>query len=176
MIKRKAKLLHTDGLSWIAVRSMARSEKKVHEFLNTQFPCYLPLRPSLKTYKNHSEEYQIPMIPGYVFCQCSIDDHEQIKTYRHVAKLLVPEKDLELQLIEELKNLRIFEKEIATGDIVIRPEINTGSKVRIKTGAMAGLEAIVENWKNKTRITVNVEFIGQSITLEMDALDLELEY
>jgi len=168
---------HVEGLQWIVVRTKPRCEKKVQSFCDVRgITHYLPLRRSVRRYQNRVREFRVPIFSGYVFCQVSYADLGNVNECQHVAHILRPDELMELQLISELRSVQIFEEAMLEGDLTVRPEIEEGASVIIKSGPMAGLNGIVTRWKNKVRLTVNVEMVGQSVSLEIDAGEVEVDY
>jgi transcription antitermination factor NusG len=53
------------------------------------------------------------------------------------------------------------------------PLVTVGQKVRIRGGALAGLEGIVVRNKNSFRVVMTLEHIMQSYAIEVDLEDLE---
>ena len=43
------------------------------------------------------------------------------------------------------------------------------------TGPLAGLNGIVTRRKNRIRLTVNVEMVGQSVSLDVDVAEVEID-
>jgi hypothetical protein len=54
------------------------------------------------------------------------------------------------------------------------PALARGQKVRIIAGPFRGIEGVVQSTPKQTRVVLNVEMIGQSIALEVDADQIEL--
>jgi transcription antitermination factor NusG len=53
------------------------------------------------------------------------------------------------------------------------PFLTAGQKVRIRAGALAGMEGIVVRMKNSLRVVLTMDLILQSIAVEVDARELE---
>jgi transcription antitermination factor NusG len=53
------------------------------------------------------------------------------------------------------------------------PFVNVGQRVRISSGALAGLEGFIERKKNSVRVVVNIDLIMQSVAVVVDGEDLE---
>ena len=86
-------------------------------------------------------------------------------------------RDTEKKLVEDLKSIVILEGMQGENDtLVIEPELKEGTEVCVKTGPMRGLTGVIEKRKGVHRIVVNVEIISQSVTMEMDVCDVEMEY
>ncbi len=162
--------------TWIVVRTKPRCEKKLNEFCkNRGIVSYLPLRRSVRRYRNRKVEFMVPIFSGYVFCHVPIAQYSTVNECRHTAHILRPDSDMEDQLIEELRGIRIFEAAMKEGEITVRPEIEVGRRVNIKSGPLSGLTGIVTRWKGKVRLAVNVEMVGQSVSIEVDAAEVELD-
>lgn len=54
------------------------------------------------------------------------------------------------------------------------PLLTTGQRVRIKTGALAGIEGIVVRKKSGYRVVLTLDLLMQSIAIEVDGDDVEL--
>jgi transcription antitermination factor NusG len=76
-------------------------------------------------------------------------------------------------LIQELKTIRLFEIMSAQHPVEISPELVAGTPVEITHGAFAGISGIVQKRKNKTMLMVNIEILGQTAAVEINAASLE---
>ena len=77
-----------------------------------------------------------------------------------------------LQLVAELRNLHVA---LGSGtDITRSRQIRTGRWVRIVCGALAGVEGVVVGWRSRVRVALNINILGQSVTVETDADLVEL--
>ncbi len=161
---------------WVVAHTRPRCEKKFHEFCRThELLSYLPLQRSIRRYQRQVKEFMVPMFSGYVFAQVNAEQHADVGNCRQVAEILVPDRQMEEQLILELQDIQRIEQLTRAGELVVRPEIEVGRRVLIKAGPLAGVNGIVCRRKNKVRLTVNVEMIGQSVTLELDAAEVEID-
>jgi hypothetical protein len=59
-------------------------------------------------------------------------------------------------------------------EIVLAPEIGPGSRVKVKSGPLRGLEGWVEARYGMTTILLRLDFIGQAAAVKLQADDLEL--
>jgi len=53
------------------------------------------------------------------------------------------------------------------------PYLTVGRRVRVKSGALEGLEGILIRKKNACRVVLSLELIMKSASVEVDASDLE---
>jgi transcription antitermination factor NusG len=51
--------------------------------------------------------------------------------------------------------------------------IASGTRIRIRSGALKGLDGVVLREKGQARIVVSVDFIMRSVAIELEACDLE---
>ncbi len=156
------------------VRTKPRQEKKLKEYCAAHgVECYLPLLRKLHHYGKRTVEFMLPMFPGYVFCLLSEDIYQKIVISNAVLYRINIDEKGEVSLLKELASIRAFEEMVLNEDIVVKPELVAGAPVEISTGPFKGITGIIEYRKNKTVITVNVEILGQSVSVEVDADSLE---
>lgn len=165
---------HHPGFCWMPVRTKPRQEKKTREYCFAhQIECYLPLIRKLHYYGKRSMEFMLPMFPGYVFCLVSEENYKiMVLSNAVLFKISLDEKG-EACLLKELESIRAFERLALEKDIVVKPELVTGTPVEVSSGPFKGITGVVEYRKNKTMITVNIEILGQSASVEVDAGLLE---
>ena len=53
------------------------------------------------------------------------------------------------------------------------PYLSVGRRVRVKRGPLAGLEGILLRWKGNWRVVLSLELIQRSVSVDMDASDVE---
>ena len=162
---------------WMVVKTNARCEKKISELCERhKIVCYLPLRRSLRRYKSKTVTFMVPIFPGYVFAQVEPECKGTIVEFRHSAQVIIPEDTLEDLLIQELNDIQRIVCATSDGKLLVRPEIEMGNPVKITSGVLSGLYGIIVRRNNKTRVTVNVEMIGYSVTVEVDVGEIEIEH
>lgn len=165
-----------DELTWTPIRTKPRQEKKLAEYCKSNsILCYLPLVKSVKRYERRSVEHQVPMFPGYVFCAVSEESYRTLLSSGTIVYRINMTEVSEEKLIEDLIALQNFELLAMQKEVIVRPEIITGSQVTVTQGPLMGVTGVVEQRKNDTLITVNVEILGQSVSTAIDIGDVELE-
>lgn len=169
-------IVHVAGAFWYPVYTKPRCEKVVEEYCQVHsIPCYLPLLRRAKRYQRRTVETFLPMFRGYVFAQ--LDDALRsvfLQSHKVVHILPITESQEEL-LISELLDIQQLVCLQAITDLVVLPELMPGSPVVVSGGPLKGMHGVVERRKSRTRITVNVEMLGQSVTAELDVGELELD-
>jgi transcription antitermination factor NusG len=76
-----------------------------------------------------------------------------------------PVRDVEIQSIRKL---------ISSGaPFTSVPFLREGEGVRVKRGALEGVEGILTRFKNETRLVISVEMLAQSVSVEVDVRNVE---
>ncbi len=162
---------------WMVVHTMSRAEKQVHAWCERLgILSYLPLRRSVRRYARRVATHMVPIFSGYVFIQMDPLDKHLVEESKHAASVLVPDEKMELQLIQELRALYLLEQATEAGELVVRPEIVPGQSVVLKSGPFAGINGIVVHRRHQARLAVNIEMIGQSVSVEVDVGEVEMEW
>jgi len=160
----------SDSIVWFVAHTRPRCEKKVVQYcadlgIATTLPCYH----SVRKYRGKTVTFEKPLFPCYVFLQAQREQRGKIYQSDYVANLLdVPDPALlEQQLADILRALE-------TGlEIVLAPEVGKGTRVKIKYGALAGIEGWVEERYGFETVLLRLDFIGQAAAVKLSAADLE---
>ncbi len=169
-------LLSRPDRLWTAVLARPRCEKVTAQHCERfGLPHYLPLRREVRRYQRRNVEFQLPMFHGYLFVQLAgHSDRELLNVCHRVVRVLPVDALQEARLLEELRSLRVFELASRIVPVTVAPELVAGREVRIVSGPFHGVRGIVERRLKSTRVTVNLEMLGQSVSVEADLGDLEM--
>jgi len=161
---------------WVVLRCRPRAEKRAFaECQAHDYPCFLPTRRSLRRYPRKVVTFYPPLFPGYAFARLDVEGERVLRNHRAVAGLLAPDGPAEARLVDEWAALLVLERATLNGELLVRPEIVAGSTVIIGGGPLRGLRGVVTRRQRLVRVTVNVELIGQSVTIDLDVADLQPE-
>jgi len=159
---------------WRPVYTKPRCEKVVHDYCQRHgILCYLPLLRRAKRYQRRTVESFLPMFPGYVFAQLGELSKEIFLQSHKIVHILPVTGVQEEVLIRELRDLQGLENIQTETELVVLPDLTPGSSVVIVDGPFKGMNGIIDSRRNRTRITVNVEMLGQSVVAEMDIGEIE---
>lgn len=159
-------------LAWCALYTRHQHEKAVAQALTAKgFEVLLPLYDSVRRWKDRKKLLSLPLFPGYVFVRGGITRRLAVLTTPGVHVILctgdrvatIPE--VEIEAIRKAIN----------GPYRIEPHpfLKCGDRVRIKRGALEGVEGILVRKKNLCRLVLSVNLVAQSVGLEIDASDVE---
>jgi transcription antitermination factor NusG len=162
-------LIISSDAVWTAAHTKPRCEKVVVRYCDAHgIPCYLPLRRRMQRYQRRTVETFLPMFPGYVFVQTGSEQQSLLMQSNRVVAIFAMDRTGEAQLLEELRAIQAMEAAAREGNLVVQPEIIAGRKVLITGGPLNGTVGIVERRRQKVRVTVNVNILGQSVSVELD--------
>lgn len=158
-------------LLWFVAHTRPRREKKLVEFCERQMiavtlPCYA----SAHKYRGKTVTFQKPLFPGYAFLQLQPAEITPIRQNENVANLLevFDQATFSRQLQEILLALE------SGLEVRLAPTIESGSRVRIRTGPLQGIEGFIESRQGSTIVILRLDFINQAAAVRMSAEDLEL--
>jgi transcription antitermination factor NusG len=154
---------------WTPIRTKPRCEKKLAAFCHgNKIPYYLPLIKSAKRQKRENLVFHLPMFSGYAFCALNDDSFRFLVNSNCVIHKLKMDEVREKILIEELSAIKTLEQNSDDFEIVVKPEIVVGTRIKVNGGPLQGFSGIVSKRKNKALIAVNLEILGQSVSTEID--------
>lgn len=156
---------------WYVLHTRARNEKAVSSDLDRlEIRHFLPLVRHRRTYGGRTRSVEIPLFPGYVFlCGADEDRDAAIRTNRVANILSVADQD---RFRDDLR--QIYRIVHSDEPVDLYPRLRKGSRCRIVSGTLSGLEGVVLRRRGPWRIYVAVHFLGQSAELEIDSALLEI--
>ena len=124
---------------------------------------YLPLKKETKVYQRRKVTVTKPIFSGYFFVSLNDDDRVILLRTNHVIRILEPgnQRNLLHQLAQIRRALRI-DPCLSTSD-----NIKKGSKVTITGGPFMGIEGLVSSIRDKTKVRLTIDMIGQAIAIEI---------
>ncbi|MGB4726591.1 MAG: transcription termination/antitermination NusG family protein, partial [Thermogutta sp.] len=157
--------------SWWALYTKPRQEKVlIRRLREMEIAHYCPLvAKRVRTPKGRAFTSHVPLFPGYVFLCGQEDDRYQAMTTNCVTHCLeVPDVP---RLVKDLQDIW----RIVQSGLPILPEskIGPGTRVRIRSGALAGIEGLVISRHGENRFIVTVSFIQRGASILVDLLDVE---
>jgi transcriptional antiterminator RfaH len=157
--------------AWYVAHTRPRCEKKLAEHCTREgFGVTLPLYRSIKKYPGKVLTFEKPLFPNYLFLRLSPHQRKKVYQSNYVANLLdVPDQTT---FEEQLNDILIaLETEY---EICAMPHIITGKHVRIKAGALRGMEGYVQERQGKFLVLLRLDFIAQCAGVKVDATELDV--
>jgi transcription antitermination factor NusG len=157
---------------WFAAYTTPRHEKHVAEMLaERNIESFLPLYRTVRQWKKSSPvTLEMPLFPCYLFVQIRRAARGTVLGLPGVVSIVGSAK--EPWPLPELE-IEALQLGVQTGKVEPHPYLNVGDKVRIKAGSMAGVEGILVHRRNQMRFVLTLDAIMRSVSVEVDADDLE---
>jgi transcription antitermination factor NusG len=158
---------------WYALQTKARHEKAVSSYLRLQgIEEFLPLYKSRREWSDRVRVVELPLFGGYIFCRLDRKSIASVLNAPGVIHVLsygtepAPVPDGEIEAIR-----RLLECELPA---IPCPYMRTGAAVRIRDGAMKGMEGRLERIKNHCRVVLSVNLLQRSVAIEVDPESVEV--
>jgi transcription antitermination factor NusG len=164
--------VNLDNLRWYAAYSCANHEKSIaRQFELRSIEAFLPLYERPSRWKDRTVKLQLPLFPGYVFVRLAIEQKLRVLQVPGVVRLVgfnghpVPLPDEEMQALREGLSDSLLAEPC--------PYLQVGRRVRVRSGALRGLEGILLKKKSGYRFVLSLHLIQRSMAVEVNAADLE---
>jgi len=161
-----------DPRKWFAVVTTPQHEKAAFRHLDfAGIETFLPTYESSRTWKNRQKvKVQLPLFPTYLFVRIDQADRASVLRTPGVRRLVGNSREplcLPDREVEFLRTSTLQQKAEPYAGLI------AGQRVRIKSGAMQGLEGWLVRKSSGWRFILTVQLIHQHIAVEVDASTLE---
>ena len=159
---------------WYAVQTVGRQEKSVTERLcELELSLYLPLVTEMHRWSDRRKRMDVPLFPGYTFLYSPMNESIRLTVVRapgvtgFVTSQGKPASipDAEIERVQKL----LLQKE----PLLAHTFLTRGKRVRIRGGALDGVEGILVGTNADWSLVVSVELIQRSIALRLKGYDIE---
>ncbi len=161
-----------DGMpSWYAVYTRHQHEKVVAQILNSKgFETFLPLYSAIRRWSDRTKSRLFPFFPCYVFLNAHLSRQFDVVTTPGVHNLVSVAGRPAVIAADEIAAMRRVE---ATGRLEPHPFLRSGDWVRVRSGALEGIEGMLSRKKNSLRLVLSVELLEKSVAVEVDSSAVE---
>lgn len=163
----------TKEKQWYALYTRSRAEKKVYDALiEAGVTAFLPLIKKVRTWSDRKKIVDAPLFNSYVFVMVNEKDYytalNVFGALRYITfegkPVAIPEK--QIIAIQRYIDDPLPEEDAGT---LLQP----GQLVVIRSGPMEGLTGKLVNYKNKFRLLVHIETVGQMISINIPRSKVE---
>ena len=162
--------LPSAGGQWTVLYTKPRQEKSLaRDLLRQTVPFYLPLVKRTLQYGRRQITSFAPLFGGYLFMVGSESQRAVSWATNRVLRIL-PVND-SAQLIADLRQVQRLIA--ANVPLTVESRLQAGQKVRVRSGAFAGVEGIVLRRRGEIRLLVSVNFLQQGASVEIEDFRLE---
>ena len=158
--------------TWWAIYTRHQHEKVVAQVLETKgFEVFLPLYDSVRRWKDRSKMLSLPLFPCYVFVRGGISRRLHVLTTPGVHTILCNGERIAIIPNEEMEAVRRAVN--SPSRVEPHPFLRCGETVRVTRGSLEGVQGVLLRKKSSYRLVLSVEMLAQSVSVEIDAADVE---
>ncbi len=157
--------------AWCALYTRHQHEKSVSEVLEAKgFEVFFPRYESTRRWKDRRKVLSLPLFPCYVFVRGAIERRLPVLNTPGVHMIINRGERIATVPEEEIDAIR----RTVEGQFKVEPHpfLRCGERVRVIRGSLEGVEGVLVRKKNLYRLILSVEMLAQSVSVEIDALDV----
>ncbi len=164
----------TDVEEWFAVQTRPRHEKVVaQEVRDRGVTAFLPLVREVRTWSDRRKVVESPLFTCYVFVKLAPRNDERLRVLRVNGALrfvgnqgvAIPIPDEQIQAVQSL-----LEKQLP---FCSHPFLKIGQRVRIRSGALSGVEGILVARSGERTLVISLNAIQRSLSVRIEGYDVE---
>jgi transcription termination/antitermination protein NusG len=166
--------LANERVQWFAVQTRSRHEKKAHAELQEKgIQSFLPLFAEKHKWSDRQRVVDVPLFPQYLFIRVAATSDERVSVLRTNGVIsLVGTRGVGIAVpdaqIERIQ--RIIEHKIPYNPHLY---LNVGKRIRIRGGALDGMEGILTAVNGDETLVVSVELIQRSLAVRITGFEIE---
>jgi transcription antitermination factor NusG len=160
---------------WYAVRTRSRHEKIATQQLESRgLETFLPLVNQVRQWSDRRKEVELPLFSGYCFVRLNYSSSERrlgvlqthgVVSFVGVQRTGVPIPDSQIEDLRTLLDNKIPMKE--------RAFLRVGQRVRVRGGALDGVEGILASQSGERSLVLSIESIQRSLAIRVEGYDVE---
>jgi transcription antitermination factor NusG len=165
----------TDCASWYAIHTRARHERVVAQRLRDQgLTTFLPVTTEVHRWSDRRKSIEVPLFSCYVFVRMAMTPEERARVFR-VDGILglvgvhgqgTPIPDEQIDAVRALLAQKISWS--------FHPFLKVGQRVRIRGGALDGVEGIFLSRNGDHTLVVSVDAVQRSLAVRISGYDIEV--
>jgi transcriptional antiterminator RfaH len=160
--------------SWYALHTRARHEKKIDSNLQRAgISTFLPLVKETRRWSDRRKTVELPLFPCYVFVNLALTPELRLAVLRTPGVLAFVGKSGEAAQISEQEITQVHT--VLTQKVPFGPSpfLKAGQRIRIRGGALDGMEGILSPQKGQAMLIISVEPIQRSIAVSISGYEFE---
>ncbi len=164
----------TVGKEWFAVLTRARHEKVVEQRLcGKGVLTFLPLVRQEHRWSDRRKTVEVPLFSSYIFAKLTPRNDERLRVLLVDGVLgFVGPRDQGVSIPEEqIDSVRKLVQEQLP--YCSHPFLKIGQRVRIRSGALDGVEGILVSRRGERTLVVSVDIVNRSLAVRIEGYDVE---
>jgi transcription antitermination factor NusG len=163
-----------EEIRWYALHTRARHERVVETRLRDQgMETFLPIVQEVHRWSDRKKKVEVPLFSCYIFVHCALRPEDRTMVHR-VDSVLgfvgvrgagVPIPD------EQIESIRSVLAQASPWRA--HPFLKTGQRVRVRGGALDGVEGVFLSENGDHSLVISVDVIQRSMAVRIDGYDVE---
>jgi transcription antitermination factor NusG len=159
---------------WYAVRTRSRHEKLVAKQLENQgIESFLPIVTETRNWSDRRKQVETPLFSGYTFLRMIASSEDRVRVLRTQGVVSfvgvhgtgIPIPDHQIENIRTLVASRVPYEE--------RPFLQIGQRVRVRGGALDGVQGVLVAENGDRSLVISVEPIQRSLCVRVAGYEVE---
>jgi transcription antitermination factor NusG len=163
-----------ESLAWYALHTQARHEKTVERRLREQgMETFLPLSQEVHAWSDRKKKVEVPLFNCYVFVRCTLSAQDRMRVYRvDSVHGFVGSRGVGQPIPDEqIEAVRAVLAQ--TTPWRAHPFLKTGQRVRVRGGALDGVEGVFLSENGDHSLIISVDVIQRSMAVRIDGYGVE---
>jgi len=163
-----------ESACWYALHTRARHEKAVERRLREQgMETFLPVSHELHTWSDRKKKVEVPLFNCYVFVRCTMSAQDRVRVYQvdSVHGFVGPRGAGSPIPDEQIEAIRVVLAQ--TSPWRAHPFLKAGQRVRVRGGALDGVEGVFLSENGDHSLVISVDAIQRSMAVRIDGYDVE---
>ena len=167
-------LVSQDALRWYALHTKARHEKAIERRLRDQgMETFVPTTVQVHRWSDRKKKVEVPLFSCYVFIRSSLSAEDRTRVYQvdsvhgfvgtRGSSLPIPDEQIESiqKVLTQTAPWRSY------------PFLKVGQRVRVRGGAMDGVEGVFLSENGDHSLIISIDAIQRSMAVRIDGYDVE---
>src|SRR5579871_5208373 len=152
--------------NWYVLQVCPRREKWIADALRTkEYQVCLPLNFDRRQWSDRRKIVEVPVFPGYIFCEFDSNLQNPILETPGVFSILRTGRKPTPLEPDELQALRVLER--AEVPMEPWPYLAVGDRVVVVGGVLDSLTGVLQNVKKVTRVVISVNLLQRAVSVEV---------
>jgi len=158
-------------LAWFAAYTKHQHEKSAADHLARKgMEIFLPTFRDVRRWNDRMKTLILPLFPCYLFVRTSME--QKLDVLKTPGIFHIVESDGKACAIPD-EEIAALQRLALNESIQPHAFLNSGDRVRIVKGSLAGIEGILVRVKNQHRVIVSIELLRKALAVEIDLSVLE---
>ena len=166
--------LAQEQLRWYALHTRARHEKAIERRLREQgMETFVPTTIQVHRWSDRKKKVEVPLFSCYVFIRSALSAEDRTRVYQvesvhgfvgtRGSSLPIPDDQIESiqKVLTQTAPWRSY------------PFLKVGQRVRVRGGAMDGVEGVFLSENGDRSLIISIEAIQRSMAVRIDGYDVE---